>query len=95
MVGRAITGYKAGCEFIDEKCVKSFDVDTNVAEVINEDDFCSEITKQNVCNTGLTHKGYCGSYSINRYTGIDAAFDYFNGLMMSGGTSNTDNCPLV
>lgn len=31
MVGRAITGYKAGCEFIDEKCVKSYDASTKVA----------------------------------------------------------------
>jgi len=44
MVGRSITGYKAGCEFLNEKCVKSWDVSTKKAQVINEDDFCSDIT---------------------------------------------------
>jgi len=40
MVGKAITGYKAGCEYLEEKCVKSYDSSTKTAEVVNEDDFC-------------------------------------------------------
>jgi len=95
MVGRSITGYKAGCEFLDEKCVKSWNPSTKKAQVINEDDFCGDITARGVCNTGYTHSGYCGTYRIgSRYTGLDPAFDYFNGLRMKGATSNTDNCPL-
>lgn len=45
-----------------------------------------------MCNTGLTHPAYCGSYHTMNGLDLDPAFDYFNGLLMSG--ANSDNCPL-
>ena len=85
MVGKSLTGYKAGCAFLEEKCVSSWDPSTKKAVVVNEDDFCSDITSQGICNTGYTHSAYCGSYSTPpKSSTIDPAFDYFNGLRMRG-----------
>lgn len=93
-VGRSLIGYKAGCSYINEKCVTSYDSSSRIAKVVNQMDFCSNIGVQNICNSRYTHGSYCGTTSFSTWTGIDPAFDYFNGLMMTKGTSNSDNCPL-
>lgn len=93
-VGQSITGYKAGCRYIDEKCVSSYDSSSKTATVVNNLDFCSKLGKEGMCNTQYTHGSYCGTQSFDKYTGIEKAFDYFDGLMMTRGSSNGDNCPL-
>jgi len=44
-VGKSITGYKAGCQFLDQKCVTSYDSSSKTAQVVNNLDFCSQIGK--------------------------------------------------
>lgn len=40
-VGQSITGYKAGCDYINKKCVTSYDPPSRMADVVNHMDFCS------------------------------------------------------
>lgn len=93
-VGRSLIGYKAGCSYIDDKCVLGYDSSSKTAKVVNEMDFCSKIGTAGMCNSKYTHGSYCGTTSSTIYSDIDPAFNYFNGLRMGKSYSNNDNCPL-
>ena len=95
-IGISLSGRKGGCEYINEKCVTSYDPKNHRAKVINELDFCSILGNSIECSNQFIGSGYCGTTDPEKQsqTEIDSSIDYFRGVEMKSG-SYIDNCPTI